>query len=148
MAENPYNEKKEEGSFHSWQAGYGASSEMECPYSNDDGPLLTSWMQGHRAKLKEIGAAEPEIPQEKPKPASQKPQPKKQPQATPTPQKTISLEDFSSEDLEKELNKRKLFSERNDILNRVKEIHDVLLKEYGIELDDTFSLNDRSIYPK
>lgn len=137
MAENPYDEKKNEGDFHSWQAGYGASSEMECPYSNDDGHLLTSWMKGYRTKLKEIGAAEPEpeTTAEKPKTAPQKDAKKPAPKATTSAPKAVSLEDFSVEDLKRELHKRQLIEEYITKLQELNSIGKALKDQYDYECE-------------
>lgn len=50
---NPYNMNKEEGKYHTWTSGFEARSEEENPYSDQtDEVLYKVWKQGYKAAKK------------------------------------------------------------------------------------------------
>lgn len=53
---NPYNKDTQEGFFHTWEAGYGAIDQHECPYEGDDEEnqqMRLVWMKGYNFKQRE-----------------------------------------------------------------------------------------------
>lgn len=123
-SKNPYPES-EQGLHQSWMSGYVTATEMECPYSADDGDFFNAWLQGHRAQMKDAGV----IGDDKPRPQRSTPRRDKNP---PKPQ-TKQLDQYSTNDLRKELHKRDLIDKAANLEKELKSVYSEL-EQLGVKV--------------